>query len=107
MILGIERAEVFSVGLSREVGSYQLPIEALLSALLMHLDPARPDPRSPEPVLPPELPGGADKKRQEAQTVALILHGQQMRARAKLSQTLTLRRQVRAVLAGQPLAGAE
>ena len=100
-------AERLLLGLSREVGSYQLPVEALLSALLMHLDPARPDPHSPEPVLPPELPGGADKKQQEAHMVALILHGQQMRARAKLSQTLTLRRQVRAVLAGQPLAGEE
>ena len=93
------------LALSREVSSYQLPIEALMSALTIHLDPARPDPSGPEPVRPTQLPDGADKKRQEAQTVALILHGQQTRARAKLYQTLTLRRQVRAALAGETLAG--
>ncbi len=100
-------AERLLLGLSREVSRYQQPTGALLSALLMHLDPARPDPHSAEPLLSTELPDKADRKWQEAQTVALILHNQHLRARAELSHTLTLRRQVRAVLAGQPLAGEE
>ena len=89
------------LALSREISSYPLPLEALLAALNVHLDPARPDPGGPEPQMPPDLPEGASKKAQEAHTVALIRYNQQTRGRASMTYTLTLRRQVRAALAGE------
>ena len=94
-------SERLLLALSREIGSYSLPLEPLLAALNIHLDPARPDPSGPEPQMPPDLPEGASKKVQEAQTVALILYNQQTRGRANMTHTLSLRRQVRAALAGE------
>ena len=54
-----------------------------------------------QPQMPPDLPEGASKKVQEAQTVALILYNQQTRGRANMTHTLSLRRQVRAALVGK------
>ncbi|MGY2894668.1 DUF5691 domain-containing protein [Deinococcus sp. UYEF24] len=94
-------SERLLLALSREIGSYSLPLEALLAALNIYLDPARPDPSAPEPQMPPDLPEGASKKAQEAHTVALIRYNQQTRGRANMTHTLSLRRQVRAALVGE------
>ena len=93
-------SERLLLALSREISSYPLPLLPLLAALTIHLDPARPDPSGLEPQLRTSPPEGASKKAQEAHTIALIRYSQQTRGRAELIQTLALRRQVRAALAG-------
>lgn len=94
-------AERLLSALSREVSSHALPLETLLTALHIHLDPACPDPDAPDPKPPPDLPEHPSRQQQEAQTVALILYSQQIRARSNLTHILGLRRQVRAALVSE------
>ena len=84
--------------LGREVQHYVSPLPALLETVSLALDLLLPDPLGAEPHEPRELPDRPSKAQQEARTVALILLGQQTRARAGLVGTLDLRRRVRDAL---------
>ncbi len=95
-------AERSLLTLSREVSQYSLPLLPLLEALGPRLDLDRPAPAGPELVEPHDLPEGASKQAQEAQTIKLILYRQQLRARDTLTRTLSLRRRARAALAEEP-----
>lgn len=84
--------------LGREVQHYVSPLPALLETVALTLDLSRPDPLGAEPHEPRELPDRPSKAQQEARTVALILLGQQTRARSSLMGTLELRRRVQGAL---------